>query len=299
MTSSALNDNRATQNGTPGINREETGELGDNAMKKGLIIGLMALFCLFGGNALQAGEESGAAKGPSGGEPVKIEKRPSDLGLALGLYSTYFRTTRPQRFRALNRLEEQQDYTPSQVTLSYRLGKWKTPDQNFLFNLEGEAFLKPMTALPKNEGFSWGDGTLEWTPYILSLQMKAQNKTRFLPYMSIGVAYIKTNFNTFSWYADGYPDPDLINQARGKKRFFHMEPDTWGWSWGAGTDYFITKNWVINLDIKYLIASASFDWGVTVNGALADRDSGSFFLDSFLLRPGSEISFLNRVWEKS
>ena len=180
----------------------------------------MVLFCLSGGNPLQAGEESGAAKGPSEGEPLKIEKRPSDLGLAVGLYSTYFRTTKPQRFKGLNRLEEQQDYTPSQVTLSYRLGEWKTPEQNFQFNLEGEAFLKSLSALPKNEGLSWGDGTLEWTPYILSLQMKAQNNTRFLPYMSIGVAYIKTNFNTFSWYANGYANPDSNIEARGKKTIF-------------------------------------------------------------------------------
>jgi opacity protein-like surface antigen len=260
-------------------------------MKKTIIISIFLLFCLSRIGALQAGEASGSAKSPSPNDPSKIEKRPAGLGLALGLSSTYFRMTDPQRFKGLNRVEEQQDYTPSQITLNYALGQWKAPGQTFQFNLDGEAFLKPLTALPKNEGLSWGDGELEWTPYILSLQMRVPNKTGFLPYLSLGVAYIRTNFNTYSWYANGYPDPNSTAQARGKKRFFHMEPNTWGWSLGAGTDYFITRNWALNLDIKYLLASASFDWGVTVNGALLDQGHGQFYLDSFLVGLGVKYLF--------
>ena len=48
-----------------------------------------------------------------GEETAKIKERPKGLGLAMGLYSTYFDMTGSERFRHINRLEENRTSPPA------------------------------------------------------------------------------------------------------------------------------------------------------------------------------------------
>ena len=101
---------------------------------------------------------------------AKIEERPQGLGLAIGLYSTYYDLTGRELFRHINRLDEKQDFTPSQISLSYDALRWQADGYQFGLSVEGMAFLKPLVAETGNDNSFYGDGDLVWTPYFLSLR---------------------------------------------------------------------------------------------------------------------------------
>jgi opacity protein-like surface antigen len=242
-------------------------------------------------NSVWAEEVRREAQPATSDGKVQKEKTNKSFGLGVGLHSTYFNLLSSERFRGVNRVEEQQDYAPTQVTLNYKVYEWMAEGIPFQLALEGEAFLKPLVGKTINEGFNWGDGDLKWTPYILSLQMRAPKWKGFVPYLSFGVAYIKTDFNTAWWYENGYDTPELIHQARGKKRYYEMDDSTWGWSVGGGTDYFFTKNLALNLDMKFLFATVKFTYEIYVNQIREDQDHGQFSLDSLMIALGLKYYF--------
>jgi len=253
---------------------------------------LLAILLLFV-NPVWAAEVRKEAQPATSDAKVQGGKSYKDLGLGLGLHSTYVKLISSEHFRGVDRLEEQRDYAPTQVTLNYRLYEWIAEGYPFQLALEGEAFLKPLAARTVNEGFSWGDGDLEWTPYILSLQLRAsKSKWRgFVPYFSFGAAYIKTAFDTAWWYENGYDTPEMLHQARGKKRYYKMDDSTWGWCLGGGTDYFFTKNLALNLDVKFLIATVDFKYEIYVNQTKEDEDHGQFTLNSLMIALGLKYYF--------
>jgi opacity protein-like surface antigen len=206
----------------------------------------------------------------------------------VGLRSSYFQTTDSQSFRNINRMDEEQDYTPSRISLSYRLYE--------LIYLEGEVFLKSLVSRPRNRDVSFHDGDLEWTPYFLTLQVRIPTPTRFQPYLSFGLAYIRTEFETQAFYKNGYDSPEEYSQifsTRGviKTREFTPEDHIWGVQFGAGADYYVTKHISLNLDFRYLVAKVGFNYRIYEGNTLAVDDHGSFNLDTWILGFGLRYSF--------
>ena len=224
---------------------------------------------------------------------AKIEERPQGLGLAIGLYSTYYDLTGRELFRHINRLDEKQDFTPSQISLSYDALRWQADGYQFGLSVEGMAFLKPLVAETGNDNSFYGDGDLEWTPYFLSLRFKHYTRWGLVPYFSTGVAYIKSNFNANRWYTLGFDSPGEFDSARDtrRRRYFRMDDYSLGWHIGAGAEYFFNKNLALNLDIKYLIGDAYFNYQIYVNDSLEINDRGKFVLDSLLIGLGIKYYF--------
>jgi len=220
-----------------------------------------------------------------------IKAKPKDPFLyrwGVGLRSSYFQTTDSQSFRNINRMEEQQDYTPSRISLSYRLYEG--------IYLEGEAFLKPLVSRPRNRDVSFHDGDLEWTPYFLTLQARIPTPSRFRPYLSMGLAYIQTEFKTQAFYKNGYDSPEEYAQyfsTRGvvKTREFSPDDHNWGVQFGVGTDYYVTKHFSLNLDFRYLVANVDFKYRIYEGDTLVVDDHGRFNLDTWILGFGLRYSF--------
>jgi hypothetical protein len=259
--------------------------------RKIFFLGWFLLFT-WTGISLAAAEEAREKKGPPTEPTGQITPNETDTPFlyrwGVGLRSSYFQTTDTQNFRSINRMEEEQDYTPSRVFLSYQLYKH--------LYLEGEAFLKALVSRPRNVNTSAYDGDLQWTPYFLTLQARIPSQCRFQPYLSLGVAYIRTEFNPQPYYRNGYDNPEEYAQyfpTRGvvKTREFSPEENVWGAQFGIGADYYVTKHFSLNLDIRYLIAQVNFKYRVTAGNVTQIDEQGSFNLDSWLLGFGLRYSF--------
>lgn len=78
-------------------------------------------------------------------------------------------------------------------------------------------------------------GSVTALPPTLLAQYHFTNFGQLKPYIGAGVNY--TRFGS-------------RNLASGNA--YSVDKDSWGYAFQVGTDYMITKNWGINLDIKYL-----------------------------------------------
>ena len=173
-------------------------------MKRFLVLGWALLVWGMGNHSALAGEtgdEALPAKSEAVGSVIKAEKKDHYWRTwDLGLRSTHFQMTGRQSYGNINRIDEQQDYAPTNLFLSYHFyGD---------FALVGEAFLKPLVGRTRNRDVAFSDGDLEYTPYLLSVQGRIPTLCRFKPYLSFGVAYITTNFESQPFYKTGYDSPE-------------------------------------------------------------------------------------------
>lgn len=261
-------------------------------MKRFLVLGWALLVWGIGSPIALAGEtrdEALPAKSDTLETVIKAEKKDHYWRTwDLGLRSTYFQMTSRQGYGNINRIDEQQDYTPTNLFLSY----------NFYgdFALVGEAFLKPLVGRTRNRDVAFSDGDLEFTPYLLSVQGRIPTRCRFKPYLSFGVAYITTGFNAQPFYRTGYESPEHYNQYFAtsgvlKVRQFLLDDYVWGFHFGVGSDFFISKHFSLNVDLKYLVGKVNFKYQIYEGDTLVKDDRGQYYLDTLFVGLGLRYSF--------
>ncbi len=127
------------------------------------------------------------------------------------------------------------------------------------------------------------DGRLTWDTLTLGVTARLPlEKYRLAPYVMAGVTYNSPRFDENNWWRYGYggvgdydtrmaqkpsgADPEQWMMT-GRLRNMKTE-DSFGWTFGLGTDIFITKALAINADVRWNQASTDVTYTI-------DEDSGS------------------------
>jgi len=141
-----------------------------------------------------------------------------------------------------------------------------------LYNVEGSA-----------DGL--GNGDLSVIPIQLSVQVRFPVTHRFVPYILGGGGYYLNSFaldeeiiNT--WDALGFDVEERIENSIG----YHI---------GAGLDFFITGNIVINADFRYCLVKTKGSWSLTdqIGGTVISGDLEDLSLNSIMFGAGLKFCF--------
>ena len=141
-----------------------------------------------------------------------------------------------------------------------------------LYNVEGSA-----------DGL--GNGDLSVIPIQLSVQVRFPITHRFVPYILGGGGYYLNSFaldeeiiNT--WDALGFDVEERIENSIG----YHV---------GAGLDFFITGNIVINADFRYCLVKTKGSWSLTdqIGGTVISGDLEDLSLNSIMFGAGLKFCF--------
>jgi hypothetical protein len=263
-----------------------------------------------GETASEGSSQAGAIpEGKPLAETSKIETR-SGFGIGLGVRSTYFQMqkNKGEIFGNINLLDEEQNYLPykplAQINLTRYLAlelgydQFKAKTLNRAYQVDNVFYAEHDKRLT--------DGTIKWEPFMLSLQFRWPHFHKSLvPYLLGGVSYTKTSWERQDWYYYGSPDPmsfdEWISQGRrpedfssvGYRRIFALEDKTIGTLFGLGLDYFITKNWALNLDWRYHWAKVNFTYTLAFDDGrdVIRRQDGAFVLDSWIAGFGLKYFF--------
>jgi len=141
-----------------------------------------------------------------------------------------------------------------------------------LYNVEGSA-----------EGLSNGD--LSVIPIQLSIQLRFPVTHRFVPYILGGGGYYLNSFTLDeeiinTWDALGFDVEERIENSIG----YHV---------GAGLDFFITGNIVINADFRYCFVKTKGSWSLTdqIGGTVISGDLEDLSLNSIMFGAGLKFCF--------
>jgi len=96
-------------------------------------------------------------------------------------------------------------------------------------------------------------GTLAVIPLQLSIQYRLRISPRFIPYVGAGVGYYLNQFSLEgknNWEALGYKVTENYESVIG----YHF---------GTGIDYFIKSKMVVNIDVRYAVASFKGSYSIT------------------------------------
>jgi opacity protein-like surface antigen len=122
------------------------------------------------------------------------------------------------------------------------------------------------------------DGRLFWDSFMLGITIRHHfKKLRLAPYAVIGVTWNWVRFDENNWWRYGYgstqefddysvdrPPSDWKTATRRKRT---MQPDnSFGWAFGFGLDFFITKHLALNLDVRWNRASTEVHYRTRIDG---------------------------------
>jgi hypothetical protein len=231
----------------------------------------------------------------SQGEGKQTEDK--TLRLAIGLRSIYYNLTQPTRTIVGNlaALDEEQNYLPVNPVIQFPVSKY----------LALEFGINQFEDMTLNTDYlRWAsDGDLAWTSFMLGLQFRWPHFHKsFVPYIVGGGSYNRNTFLRHNWYYYGFPDPQTYNNwtSQGNKpedwpnngyRRIHMVEDSYGVFLGLGADYFLTKNWAINIDWRYHWSQANWTYWLINNDGELRRTPGTVVLDSWVLGLGIKYYF--------
>jgi outer membrane protein W len=242
-------------------------------------------------------------------EVSKVEPKTREWGVALGLRSTYFQMTQNHGHfvGAVNYLQEEQNYLPIKPLVQLNLSKYFALefgyDQFKAGTLNGAFTVDNVNYSEHDSRFT--DGYIHWDSFMLALQFRWPHFHKsFVPYVLGGVSYIKTSWERENWYYYGFPWPWVydawVGQGNrpqdypngGYRRIYDVDDHTFGVLLGLGLDYFIWKNWALNLDVRYQWAKVNFRYGlVDDNSQNVALSTHSFPLDSWILGLGLKYYF--------
>jgi outer membrane protein W len=242
-------------------------------------------------------------------EVPKVEMRTREWGIALGLRSTYFQMTQNhgQFVGAVNYLPEEQNYLPIKPVVQLNLSKYLALEfgyDQFKAGTLNAAFTADGVNYSEHDS-RFNDGYIKWDPFTLAIQFRWPHFHKsFVPYVLGGVSYIKTSWEREDWYYYGFPWPWVydawISQGNrpqdysngGYRRIYDVDDHTFGVLLGFGVDYFIWKNWALNLDVRYQWAKVNFTYSLVEDeGQNVSRSVHSFPLDSWILGLGIKYFF--------
>lgn len=234
---------------------------------------------------------------PSKSQEEGNQSEAETLGLAIGLRSNYFNLTQSRRTIVGNlvALDEDQNYLPMNLFIQYHVSKY--------FALEfGVNQFEDMTL--NTDYLRWAsDGDIAWTSYMLGLQFRWPHFHKsFVPYIVGGGSYNKNTFLKHNWYYYGFPDPSTYDNwtSQGNKpedwpnngyRRIHSVEDSYGVFLGLGVDYFLTKNWAINIDWRFHWSQANWTYRLLDYDGLLRNTPGTVVLDSWILGLGIKCFF--------
>jgi len=256
-------------------------------MKRYIFLTFIFLFSFLTVPSLSRGEE----------KPLVGQGEAQPSWLAFGLRSNYFRLEQSRRTIVGNLLamDEDQTYIPYNPVVQFNFSKY--------FALEFGLNQFKATAL-NNDYLRWAsDGDLAWTSYMLGLQFRWPHFHKsFVPYFSGGVSYNRNSFQRQEWYYYGFPGPDTYTSwvSQGNKpedypnngyRRIHTVDDSYGVYLGLGGDFFLTRNWALNLDWRYHWSQANWTYQLINNDGLLRNVPGTVILDSWILGLGVKYFF--------
>ena len=119
------------------------------------------------------------------------------------------------------------------------------------------------------------DGKQLWDTFTLALnaRLPVDNlPVRFAPYALVGVTYNVPQFDENNWWRFGWNSKkdfdDFMsrqsppyNMDTGRIRNFTTEP-SFGFTYGVGVDFFLTKNLALNLDLRWNVASTDVHYTI-------------------------------------
>jgi len=142
------------------------------------------------------------------------------------------------------------------------------------------------------DGFSKGKLTV--MPVLLSIQARLPVTPRFIPYIQGGGGYYLSSFaldeeiiNT--WDTLGFDVKegfDVKGKIENRKNIF-------GYHFGAGLDFFITRNIAINADFKYCMVKSKGLWSLTdqISGTVTSGDLENLNLNTMMFGAGLKFCF--------
>ena len=225
------------------------------------------------------------------------EEKP--LSVAVGLRSTYFRMehSKGQILRNLISFEEDQNYLPYKFMVQADLLKYLALEFGY------EKF--KATSLNRGLVRAHSDGDLEWSPIMLGLQFRWPHFHKsFVPYLLGGVSYNLVSFSEPGWYYYGFPSPEAYESWLGQGNKPEDYPNNgyrrrispenvWGTFLGLGMDFFLSKNWALNLDWRYHWVQSNFTFSLGYSGGeeVASMEKGTFNLNTWVIGLGVKYFF--------
>jgi outer membrane protein W len=130
------------------------------------------------------------------------------------------------------------------------------------------------------------DGIVEMSGPMASIAFRYPNKTQFVPYAGVGVAFFSGNFDETNHWALGYNSPAAYDTAGrpseplgGRTRRMEVEDDE-GFVLMAGVIWNISDSWAADVFIRKMQLDADATFIADVNGVEENRIEGSFPLDN-------------------
>ena len=205
-------------------------------------------------------------------------------GLELGTRMTYVRLLDEKQHYIghLGELSVDQDYAPTRVFADYffsdQWGVELTWDQ-----ISADAVNTDL------EHESDADGTLELSGPILTAVRRFQLDNGCVPYVGAGLTWLNGNFDTATWWADGYSSKaDWIDLGRphdkrnGKSRTLSVD-DTLGYVLTGGADCALTENWDVGLYGRLMFAESDAHVKDRLGHHVVQHTEGSFTSDNLAL----------------
>ncbi len=239
-------------------------------------------------------------------EVSKVETRTREWGVALGFRSTYFGMTQNtgEIFGNINLLKESQNYWPIKPMVQVNFLKYWALEFGY-DQFKATALCKGLFGFA-NEDPNWADGAVKWKPITMALQFRWPHFHKsVVPYVLGGISYTITSWDRNEWYYYGFPSlaeyNTWISQGNrpedypnnGYRRIFETDGYTIGTVLGVGVDYFIWKNWALNLDWRYNWSQVNFKYTLAYGGGadVVRVEHGTFVLDSWILGLGIKYFF--------
>jgi outer membrane protein W len=208
-------------------------------------------------------------------------------GFSIGTRFTQFQleTERKSTFLGhIDKLEAIQDHSPTKVYADwwfYRyLGVELTWDR-----------VEARTHNDDPEGIS--DGNLVAQGPIASLMARYPNKTRVVPHVGVGMAFMSVKFEEEPWWALGYSSPESYAELgspsvpRGKTREMLPDDSANGVVITAGLDVRITQHWSADLYWRHMDLDAKMGYRISEE----IRDSKSIPLSNMAYGAGVKYLF--------
>ncbi len=121
------------------------------------------------------------------------------------------------------------------------------------------------------------DGKLNWDTLTLGVTARLPlEKLRLVPYAVLGLTYNSPSFDENNWWRYGWNSPSDFDKAAASQpvgsdpnqwmstgRIRNMKTDSaFGWVYGLGADFFITKNIALNADVRWNKASTDVSYTI-------------------------------------
>jgi opacity protein-like surface antigen len=135
------------------------------------------------------------------------------------------------------------------------------------------------------------DGKLNWDTITLGVTARLPiEKWRIAPYAILGLTYNSPGFEENNWWRFGWNSSSDFDKAAssqptgsdpnqwmrtGRVRDMRTDP-AFGWVYGMGLDFFVTKNIALNADVRWNKASTDVTYTIT-----DDNSGGNLLLKEF------------------